>query len=79
MLYIISNHGEGEFSWHVGSPIPNVPVEKVTEVQADGDELEYLRSLFGTSIAMPNTGVANWYGDWARTIYLNLGKRARSV
>lgn len=39
MLYICTN--QYDFPWHVGEALPRVE-DNVTEVQADGDELEWI-------------------------------------
>ena len=79
MLYITTIHGK-EFEWHVGETVPEIAVASIAELQADLHELEHIQKLFdieeakGThfTIPMPNKRVCRWYGDLARTIYLNL-------
>lgn len=46
-------------------------VAGVTEVQADGDELEYIKLHF-TNIPMADKRVVCWYGDHAKFIVGNL-------
>jgi hypothetical protein len=82
MLYAFSRLAPGTepiccAQWHVGEKVPDVPVERIVELQADGDELEYIENIFSThgkcSIPIPYAKrVVRWYGDIARTIYLNL-------
>lgn len=73
--------------WHVGEPVPIMPlqVRYVIEVQADGDELDYLTARFpfiAQNRPQQESGKANgswdftrmvrWYGDDARFIIGNL-------
>ena len=74
MLYIIAQHNR-DYSWHVGEPMPSPDVDQVVEIQADGHEKKVIREMFGESIPMTTESVVNWYGDIARTIYLNLANK----
>lgn len=84
-LYII--HTDGRYNmeaiWHVGeSTTMNMPeLSTITHIQADGDELEYIKELFRLemtgvphyTIPMPlDRSLVTWYGDFARTIIANL-------
>jgi hypothetical protein len=78
MLYIILN-GNKERIWHVGnpSPISHKEAAEVTEVQADGDELDHITYdifLTNKSIPIPNRRVVRWFGDHAKLIAANLIK-----
>ena len=62
-----------DFEWHVGEspPILYGDVKDVTEVQADGHELDYIiNNMEGLPIA--KTRVVRWFGDHARFIVANL-------
>lgn len=77
MTAVISDGETVEHEWHIGEQVPDVPVEKISEIQADGDELAYIKDLFSSgthsSILIPyGKKVARWDGCIARTIYLNL-------
>lgn len=77
-----------EIQWHVGSPKPIEharfyegygPHMCYYEIQADGDELERIKSVFttgvvgGYTIPMPyGKRVVRWHGDLAATILFNL-------
>lgn len=80
------NHG---LEWHIGSPLPEppkrhgYPTPRVLEVQADGDELDYILNCFNnipgpTSLARGASWhprpirVVCWFGDTAMFIYHNL-------
>ncbi len=72
MLYIVTHNNER--TWHVGRPLPKITdVSTLTEIQADGNELRHIKENFDNLI-MPSSEVCVWYGDLARTIYLNLPK-----
>ena len=73
MLYFVTDNGRAH-SWHVGTLVTGkVDPQKVTEVQADGDELEFIVKLFAVNfeITIPmvvTARILNWYGDIAKTI-----------
>lgn len=46
-------------------------IHNVVCVQADGDELEYIRNKF-TNIPMTNGRVVRWHGEMARFILSNI-------
>ena len=74
MMYIIfRNDQEKEF--HVGDKIPRLftkdLISLVEEVQADGDELQYILESFNN---LPKAGfrrVQRWFGDNAKFIVAN--------
>lgn len=65
MLYIVS--AGKEYTWHLGNKC-SLPVSTVTEIQADGDELEWIRSSFTGLPNYSDARVLNWYGDHAKFI-----------
>jgi len=71
MLYIMHRHNRQNFEsvWHVGEKLPTIPVHTIMELQADGDEGEHIKKIMGGGI---NRLVQHYYGDLARTIFLNL-------
>jgi len=67
-LYIILNSGK-EVQWHVGETLRVMNTENlVTEIQADGDELEYLKQNFENLPYSRLARAQNWYGDMAKFI-----------
>jgi hypothetical protein len=60
--------------YHIGEKLNIEDVENVLEIQADGDELYEIESLFTNpkngSVTIPwsHLRVQNWYGDIAKTI-----------
>jgi len=85
MLTITTIEGQ-EIEWHIGEKVPDMwgfagrehdALQRISSITADGDELGHIREIFhsrGThfTVPMPNKPVSRWYGDIARTIYLNL-------
>lgn len=74
MLYIVFDRNfkertEREQTWYVGTPVPNIEPHRIIELQADGDEKEYIESKVGPTI---KGDVAHFYGDIARNIFINL-------
>lgn len=69
MLYIIRQDGQ-EYTWHVGDlkPSDNTSFTDVKEIQADGDELEYIQRNF-SNIPMHTGRVVSWKGSVAQFIY----------
>lgn len=57
-------------------------LQRISYIQADGDELAHIREMFTSgfgsdgcpryNIPMPAKQMCHWYGDLAKTIYLNL-------
>lgn len=81
MLYIVITPKRTDLriekGWHIGEkpPLTLNQVLEIVEIQADGNELEYIKNLFkddfsGTySIPVANSKrVHRWYGDIAKTI-----------
>lgn len=62
------------FEWHVGGKLPKgfrQVIEQVLEVQADGDELEHLFTMF-VNLPYYRGPVVSWYGDLAKMIVKSL-------
>ena len=73
MLYIIGldDHERSvEVSYHVGTPYPG-DFSRVTEIQADGDELEEIRKLFPAALrgTLVLKRVVIWTGVAAEMLY----------
>ncbi len=66
MLYFITPQNT-ERTWHIGCACP-IFTSGVIEVQADCDELEYIRRNF-TNIPFHNGRVVKWTGEFATFIY----------
>jgi len=66
-------------TWHINEPTPLRPYEpnRVTAVQADMDELIYIRYNFSNLPQVKNRLVVNYYGDIAKFIAGNLPHRNR--
>ena len=60
-------------TWHVGeqSPTHQIETSAVTLVQADGDELLYLKQHF-KNIPFSDRSVNQWFGDMAKFIAGNI-------
>lgn len=74
MLYIVfdrdfRNDTEKEQEWHVGEPVPDIAPHRIVEIAADGDEKAHIDNIMGGAI---NRETAVYYGDFARTVFLNL-------
>lgn len=69
-LFIVTNLGD-ELAWHVGEPAREVNPSQVSEVQADGDELELILSVF-TNLPHTNARIQSWFGDSAKQIVSTL-------
>ena len=65
MLSFITSQKK-EIPWHIGNPCPNII--SVIEIQADCDELEYIRRHF-TGIPFHTGRVVKWTGEFAKFIY----------
>jgi hypothetical protein len=72
MLYFVTSDKK-EIAWHTREKCPLTFADRgnIIEVQADGDELEYIKNKF-TNIPMSTNRVINWYGDIARFIASNM-------
>ena len=77
MLYFINERGVDK-TWHVGSSKPKLEhpgspyVGKCVEVQADGDELEYILALFRNRPVKSAARILVWKGELAQFIYDNI-------
>lgn len=73
MLAFTLTGRDGVRSWHIGEKIimQYETISQVDEVQADCDELEYIKSNF-TNLPMSNSRVVRWFGDHARFIVAHL-------
>lgn len=70
MLYIVDKSGN-EFGWHVGNRVPIIDASKIDYIQADGDELEYVRRLF-PALTCAGKLVVRFSEEFARLVYMNL-------
>ena len=75
MLYVARRNGS-EHTWHVGEVIPhtwdNYKFQDVSEIQADCNELDYIRKNFVNIPDCPTSLHMKWTGDIAQFIYDNL-------
>lgn len=71
MLYIETSN-KGIIHWHTGGSVPCIDISEVIEVQADGDELQYIQTHMPTLPHANHIRVVNWYGDHAKFIAGNL-------
>lgn len=62
--------------WHIGerNPVEYQEIRQVVEVQADGDELEYILKHFKGIPTVDNCSVVRWFGDDAKFIANHLKK-----
>jgi hypothetical protein len=79
MMYIISRrklNTEEQVCWHVNEPslIEQEDVKFVTEVQADCDELDWIRERFLHLPIHNRARVQRWFGDHAKFIAAHLAK-----
>ena len=76
MMYIRAKTGNtfAELTWWVGGdrPLAIEDVILVVEVQADGDELAYIKRNFENLPMRVNKPEVTWYGDDARFIVGNI-------
>jgi hypothetical protein len=77
MLTIVFQSGF-EQEWHVKEKIqadmPMRTAKFVTEVTADGHELEWITNNFD-NLPCPKNPVVSWYGDLAKMIFDSLPKK----
>lgn len=76
MLYIMLSN-KVERSWHLDQPYCNLldDINLVTEIQADGDELDWvLKNIAGIPYCATKR-VMSWYGDHAKFIANCLPKK----
>lgn len=69
ILCVTEDNKTQEIIWKVGSKLPTMPVSDVEEIHADGKELAHIVEIGFGGIERKTV---KWYGDLARTIYLNL-------
>ncbi|KKN81554.1 hypothetical protein LCGC14_0318130 [marine sediment metagenome] len=72
MLCIKFIRSDKIFEWHVREGRPGVNLEQVDEIQADGDELEYIKTNFTNLPMAPLKKVVRWRGEHARFILNHL-------
>ena len=81
MMYIIVTDTKGKdmtYFWHVGDRFSETVVlntERVTEVQAGGEELECIRLTFSNLRMTVGSSVVRWRGEDARFIVNNMPLR----
>lgn len=51
-----------DISWHLNNSMPNINMEKLQYIQADGDELEYIYYHF-PELKINNLRVVKFYGN----------------
>lgn len=72
MLYINLVSGK-QITWRVGTETPTGYALDVTDLEADGDELDYITDKFGVAALRPKgQPFVRYYGDQARFILGNL-------
>ncbi len=73
MLYFVTI-ANIEYNWHVGekNPINRKSIAMINEVQADGDELDYIYTHIPNLPAFPERKSVRWFGDDAKFIAANL-------
>lgn len=77
MLYINIDFMPVAITWHVGDKLTaNFKVLNVIEVQADGDELQFILDN-AKQLPFCHARVQNWFGDQAKWIVQNIIMRAR--
>jgi hypothetical protein len=72
MLYICTNNNT--YEWHICCAKPDVQ-DRVNTIQADGDELEFIREKF-MSIPIPSGRVVEWTDAVAEFIFRYLDSDA---
>jgi len=63
--------GSTKCQWYIGQKYPNIKGLQIIELQADGDELEYILHNF-ENIPYSNARVLTWYNDLAMFIANNM-------
>lgn len=70
-MYVLVDLEGRAFEYHVGDvKYPDIPLEEISYIQVDCTELGRVLEIFGTTIPVPNQGVAHWAGCFAKTIHL---------
>ncbi len=77
MLHIISCGTDDsrhclDTHWRVGESAPNIPENTIDSVQADGEELTYIRNNFQNIPICTHRHVVSWEGEMARFILRHL-------
>lgn len=81
MLYMTVKHDDDEgrtedIQYHVHTFDRRFAklADSVVAIQADGDELDFICNWFpNLAIRHPKQPLSYWYGDFAKTLALNLG------
>lgn len=75
MLYVVMKNDRGA-EWHIGekNPVLQEEIWQVEELQADCDELEWIRSSFQNLPIHNRARVQRWFGDQAKFIASVLGR-----
>lgn len=65
----MGKHPDQHKTWHVGEPFPcpKSIIGNIEEIQADGDELETIKTNI-TGIPWARRSVISWFGDDAKFI-----------
>lgn len=83
MMFIV-RRGSKLIEWHVGEKVPEDVIvhpggreefyrfQDVSEIQADGDELEYIKTNFSHLPMRNHQRIVQWKGALAQFIYDNL-------
>ena len=62
-----------EKHWHIGQVVPLIPEGYVVvQVQAEGDELDYVLDNFNNLPTAKHSPYQNWFGDMAQFIIWNM-------
>ena len=75
MLAIILYNNKVERTWYIGDTVrfSLSEINNITFIQADGHELDHIKSMFESPNNMiPKGRVVKIYGDLAKTIVANL-------
>lgn len=75
MLFIVMDDGSERGFHHLGERLiekEEIPIHEIVSIQADGDELEHIYKKY-PNLTPINQRVALFYGDIARTIFMNFG------
>lgn len=80
VTYITDNKNTPmEVEWYIGEKLKVYPSffeeiksQYVSEIQADGDELEFLKENFVNLPYPKNARVVIWHGDLAKTIFQSI-------
>lgn len=61
------------YEWQVNQPVPTLKAgEQLTEIWANGQELEFIKTRFQNMPINTYNSRAYWCGDLAKIIYYNL-------